>query len=423
MKEDRLSGLIGHPLGHSVSPFIHEFLGNALGFNVKYGLFDINEEDIETSCQRFGNEGFYGLNVTIPYKNVIMKNLVTVDEAAQRIGAVNTIVNTGKGFAGYNTDYLGLKRELEYFGVDVKGKNVVILGAGGASRAVKYLCTILGAKEIRQFNRTPGKDGSEDINEVLKLKENQKQIVFQTTSVGLFPNCDAAPVMDDEFYEGIEAGIDIIYNPLDTLFMKKVKAQGGQAYNGLRMLLYQAIEAFKLFYDIDYIPEETEEDCYLQLLLNMNQKIVLCGMMGCGKSTLGKKLASKADALFIDTDELIEENARMSINDIFETKGEAGFRQMEHETLAELLVKYRNTDQKIVYSLGGGMCNSQNMDLIKQLGYVCYIKCDVDTLCKRLKDDTSRPLLKDTDLRQKIDSLLNVRSSLYMEACDEVINN
>lgn len=423
MKESRLSGLIGHPLGHSVSPFIHEYLGRELGFEVKYDKFDIEENEIHDSVKSYLDKGFAGLNVTIPYKARIMDELESVDEAALELGAVNTIVNLGTGFKGYNTDYLGLKRELEYYGIDVSGKNVVILGAGGASRAVKYMCRLLGAKQILQFNRTAGRDGALSYEEALKLDKEQKRIVFQTTSVGLFPNTDAAPIMADSFYDGIEYGIDIVYNPLETLFMRKVKEHGGEAHNGLRMLVYQAIEAFKLFHNINVIAPSVEESCYLNLLFGMNKNIVLCGMMGCGKSTTGRKLTEGTDALFIDTDEYIENKEGMSINDIFAQKGEEAFRKMEHEALGELSLKYRNSESKIVYSLGGGMCNKMNMDLIKQLGYVCYIKCDTDTLCKRLENDTSRPLLKDSDLRTKIDTLLSQRNDLYMEACDEVISN
>lgn len=423
MRENKLSGLIGHPLGHSVSPFIHEYLGKARGINVRYDKFDLEKDELEGALKKFASEGFAGLNVTLPYKSVIMDNLFAVSDAAQTIGAVNTIVGSPDGFIGYNTDYLGLKRELSYYNIDIKDKNVVILGAGGASKAVRYLCTILGAAKIYQFNRTPGTDGARALDEALKLTKDQKQIVFQTTSVGMFPNTESAPIMDDDFYQGIECGIDIIYNPLSTMFMKKVKAGGGRAYNGLRMLLYQAVEAFKLFYDIEEISDDTEENCYLNLLFGMNKNIVLCGMMGCGKSTLGKSLAANSDALFIDTDEYIEKKLGMTINDIFAKHGEEAFRRIEHETLSELLLKYRNSDRKTVYSLGGGMCRKENIELIRQLGYVCYINCDADILCSRLRGDTSRPLLKDVDLYTRISKLLKERSSLYLETCDEIIGN
>lgn len=423
MKENRLSGLLGHPLGHSVSPFIHEYLGRNLGINVKYDKYDIEENEIDSSLARFSAEEFAGLNVTIPYKNIIMEKMTRVDAAATKLGAVNTVVIKDGSFEGFNTDYLGLKRELEYFGVEIINRNVVILGAGGASRAVKYMCELFGASKVRQFNRTPGKDGSESFEEACKLTANDKQVVIQTTSVGMYPNVTQTCITDEAFYDGIGVGIDIIYNPLETCFMKMVKSHGGRAYNGLRMLLYQAVESFKLFHNIKDVPFEVEEGCYRNLLLNMNQSIVFCGMMGSGKSTLGRILAEEGGALFVDTDEFIEKAEGMSINDIFETKGEEAFRKMEHEALGQLLVKYRNSEKKVVYSLGGGMCNPMNIDLIRRLGYVCYINCDVDTLCDRLGNDTSRPLLKNTDLRNKIETLLKERHELYMEASDEVINN
>ena len=205
-----------------------------------------------------------GLNVTVPHKQAVIDELVDIDELAAAIGAVNTLVRTEGGFKGYNTDILGLDRELSDVGISLEDKCVVIIGAGGAARAIAFLCAGKKASEIYIMNRTLEKaqNIADAVNEYAKKDiakaagisecgsfDKKDYIVIQTTSVGLHPHDDETAVTADEFYKNAAAGVDIIYNPYETMFMKLMKKHGKPAYNGLKMLLYQGVAAYELWND------------------------------------------------------------------------------------------------------------------------------------------------------------------------------
>ncbi len=421
--ENRKSGLIGHPLGHSISPVIHSYLGKRLGINTDYTLMDTEETDLDKRMVFLKENDVCGVNVTIPYKTDVIKYLSDRDEAVEKIGACNSIVIRPGSMTGYNTDHSGLKRALDDYGIDLKDKRVAILGAGGASKAVRYLCEKEHAREILQFNRTV-REGVLPLKDAPVLAaDGGFDVVFQSTSVGMYPKADDCIIDDPLFYGNCRKGFDLVYNPFETSFMKRLKEAGGEAHNGLRMLLYQGVEAFKLFNDVDDIDPSTEKDCYLNMLIAMNRVLVLCGMMGCGKSTTGRRLCNGADRIFIDTDDYIVKKTGMSINDIFATQGEAVFRQMEHEALSE--IKSAVDDDKeheYVISLGGGMCTENNIPIIRSMGATAYLRQDAVTLAKRLEGSDDRPLLKDNDNLKTIRALLEKREDLYMEAADEIVD-
>ena len=203
-----------------------------------------------------------GLNITVPYKSDVLEILVSVDDLAQNIGAVNTLVKTEGGYKGYNTDMSGLYRAMTSYGINIEGEEIILLGAGGAARAVAYLCVHYKAKKVYLLNRTIEKAKSiadeiqlrtgKDIIVPMQLEDykqlgEQKMLCIQATSVGLSPHDDEVIISDKEFYEKIHTGYDLIYRPTNTKFMQLVKEQGGQAYHGLKMLLYQGIEAFEMW--------------------------------------------------------------------------------------------------------------------------------------------------------------------------------
>ena len=214
-----------------------------------------------------------GLNVTVPHKQEVIDVLVDIDPLARAIGAVNTLVRTTGGYKGYNTDILGLKRELEEEGIELKENNCIILGAGGAARAIAFLCAQSGADKVYMLNRTVEK--AEDIADAVNgyfnrecvvpmhmddyksLKEND-YIVIQTTSVGLYPNVNDTVIEDKEFYKKIKAGVDIIYNPSTTKFMELCMKAGKPAFNGLKMLLYQGVAAYELWNNTKISKEEAD---------------------------------------------------------------------------------------------------------------------------------------------------------------------
>lgn len=257
-------GLIGNPVEHTMSPLIHNTLADELEQNMVYVPFLVEQGSVESAVKGAYFLNVLGCNVTVPYKSEVLPYLVDIDELAQKIGAVNTLVRTEGGYKGYNTDMTGLLRAMKSDGVSINGENIIILGAGGVGRAVAFMCAINGAKKVYILNRTFKKafDVAKEVNQQLhtdcveamalaeyKKLPKQKYLVIQSTSVGLTPHEEDVVIEDIEFYELVKTGYDLIYNPWETRFMKLVKSQGAPAYNGLKMLLYQGIEAFELWND------------------------------------------------------------------------------------------------------------------------------------------------------------------------------
>lgn len=286
-----LCGLMGNPVGHSISPFIHNTLADRLGINLAYTAFKVESGEVETAVKGAYALGIKGMNVTVPYKQEVMRALVSVDELAESIGAVNTLVRVAGGYKGYNTDYLGIKRQLVCDGIDISGREVIVLGAGGASRAVTFMCAVTGAAKVYLMNRSVDKAEqlANDVNtyvagecvhalpldgykELKGYNDNSgyKYIVIQTTSKGLYPDVTGTPVEDEAFYDMIEAAVDIIFNPSETRFMHLVRAHGAKAYNGLEMLLYQGVAAFELWNDIR-VPDELCRELYELMKKEMGQ--------------------------------------------------------------------------------------------------------------------------------------------------------
>lgn len=261
----RICGLIGNPVAHTQSPVIHNMLAGELDINMTYVPFLVGDGQLEAAVKGAFGLNILGMNVTVPYKNDVIPYLDDIDGLARKIGAVNTLVRTDKGYKGYNTDITGLLRAMNSDGVSIKDEEVVILGAGGVGRAVTFMCAANGARKVYLLNRNAGKaeavaaEGNKelatdcvtamalsDYKKILAGSE-KRYIVIQCTSVGLSPNIDDVVIDDSDFYRYVRHGYDLIYSPRETKFMKLVKANGGMAYNGLKMLLYQGIDAFELW--------------------------------------------------------------------------------------------------------------------------------------------------------------------------------
>ena len=270
----RVCGLIGNPVGHSVSPAIHNNLARLTGKDMVYTTFKVEKGDVASAVRGAYSLNILGLNVTVPHKSEVIDSLVDIDPLAKAIGAVNTLVRVDGGFKGYNTDILGLARELEDEGIELADSKVIILGAGGAARAITFLCSSKGAKKIYLLNRSVDKaqDLAHAVNthfyneKVIPMTiadyadiPGEDYVVIQTTSVGLHPNDEAVVIDDEAFYKKAAVGVDIIYNPANTKFMKLIKAQGKNAYNGLKMLLYQGVSAYELWNDCKITKEEADE--------------------------------------------------------------------------------------------------------------------------------------------------------------------
>ncbi len=434
----RLLGLIGNPIEHTMSPIIHNTISDSKDINNVYVPFRVEDNSLSDAIQGAYALNILGLNITVPYKNEVIKELVDIDDTAKHIKAVNTLVRTQTGYKGYNTDMLGLLRAITAEDIYLEDRNIIILGAGGAARAVAYMCLVERASKVYILNRTL--DNAVSIVEDMKnisdknttlfeamdmdrysLLDDDKYIVFQTTSVGLSPNNNRCIIDDKEFYKNVEIGIDLIYNPAVTRFMELVQDAGGRAINGLKMLLYQGVIAYELWNDVQ-VSDDLCDDIYIKLYRNIhgiNDNVVLIGYMGSGKTTVGKALAKSMGYNFIDTDALIEEMEDMPISSIFEVKGEEYFRKLETSVIRNLT----RTTRKTIFSTGGGLpVNRINANLIKQLGAVIYLKADVDTIWKRVRYSTTRPILNCEDPYNKIIDTLGYRESFYNYASDYTIS-
>ena len=266
-------GLIGDPVEHTESPSIHNLLAEKLGDNVVYVPFRVDGRHLEEAVEGAYALGMEGLNVTVPHKVEVMQYVTELDDAALDIGAVNTLARIRGGYRGYNTDFSGFIRELDKLDIQVNGKSVIVLGAGGAAKAVVHSLKKLRADHIYILNRSIGKaqkifagtdnvtiSGFDDWESIPK----GKYTCIQCTSVGLSPDDDACVIDDEGFYDLIESAVDLIYKPKETAFMKKVVSHGGRAYNGLRMLVYQAVSSYEFFMRKE-VPEEVAEELYNEL--------------------------------------------------------------------------------------------------------------------------------------------------------------
>lgn len=258
----RICGLIGNPVEHTLSPMIHNTLAQRLGHNMVYVPLFVEQDRLKEAVVGAFALNLLGLNVTVPYKSEVISSLREIDELAKKIGAVNTLVRTADGYKGYNTDMEGLYRAMTSEDIRIEGEQIILLGAGGAARAVAYLCAVKGAARVYMLNRTGDKAqavaqevnhavGREVIVPMLLTEYRNipdgKYLAIQGTSVGLAPHVEDVVIAEEAFYEKIHTGFDLIYSPWETKFMKMTKAHGGRAYNGLKMLLYQGIIAYELW--------------------------------------------------------------------------------------------------------------------------------------------------------------------------------
>lgn len=285
----RTCGLIGNPVEHTLSPVIHNTLAELTGENLVYVPFHVSDGQVEAAVKGAHALNLLGMNVTVPYKSDVIPWLKEIDPLATQIGAVNTLVRVEEGYKGYNTDMLGLYRAMCREDVEIAGEKVLILGAGGVARAVAMLMAQKGASQIILLNRTVERAQkiADEVNKITgravvkgcaleeyyKLDDTQKYLAIQATSVGMHPHEEDVVIADREFYRKIHTGYDLIFNPWETKFMKLVKEQGGRAFNGSRMLLYQGIIAYELWTNRQ-ISEEHAEFVYHRMCESMGLQSV-----------------------------------------------------------------------------------------------------------------------------------------------------
>ena len=389
-RKEQVCGLVGERLGHSFSPQIHACL-----CDYSYSLFEMPESELEGFIK---GDGYHSVNVTIPYKMAVMPYLDVISEAAQKIGSVNTVTHLPDGrLYGDNTDFYGFIHMIKSAGLDLSGKNVLILGTGGTSRTATVACEALGAKSIRLVSRK----GDLTYGNAHTLCP-ETQIIINCTPVGMYPNNLVSPI-DIQKFPALEGVADVIFNPAKTQLLLDAEGLGLKTANGLPMLVAQAKRACEIFTGED-IPD-SEIDRITRIIAGQTTNIVLIGMPGCGKTTVGKILAERLGRELVDTDELVVELAGKSIPEIFAEQGEEGFRAIEHTAVCMAGKK----SGVIIATGGGAVTRPENYAPLHQNGKIVFITRDISLLAK-----DGRPLSLSGDLR----AMYEKRLPSYREFCD-----
>lgn len=387
-------GCIGERLGHSFSKEIHNKIAD-----YPYELCEVAKDELD----RFAiKRDFTAINVTIPYKELIIPHLYYIDEHARLIGAVNTVVNRDGRLYGYNTDFFGMSELLRHAGISVAGKKVCILGTGGTSKTSYAVCTALGAREVIKVSRNANKEAID--YEMLVGEHADTEIIINTTPVGMFPHNEGVPV-DISVFPKLCGVIDAVYNPLKTKLIREAEKRRIPAEGGLYMLVAQAVRASEIFLDKKY--DESIIDKVYSDIVREKENIVLIGMPASGKTTVGRILEALTARPLVDTDEAVSSDAGKSIPEIFAEEGEAAFRNAE----AEAVKKFSEKNGQIIATGGGVVLNPVNIDRLSQNGRIFFI----DRPIADLVPTEDRPL---SSTKEAIEARYRERYSLYLKAAD-----
>ena len=389
-------GLIGEKLGHSYSAPIHAQLGD-----YDYRLCEMTEAAFADLMRR---RDFKGLNVTIPYKQLALKLCDALSDTARAVGSVNTVVRRADGsLYGHNTDIGGFIALARRAGIEIAGRKVVILGSGGTSLTAQAACGRLEARQIVVVSRRGPVD-----YEALYRDHADTEVLINTTPVGMYPNNGARPA-DISRLPALTGVLDVIYNPDRTALILDAQARGLPCAGGLYMLVGQAREAAELFTG-RAIPEAETARIY-KLLRAQALNLVLIGMPGSGKSSVGRALAEAMRRPFVDCDDEIERRAGKTIPEIFASEGEGAFRALEARVIADV-----GKEKGAVIATGGGaILRGENVRALRQNGVVLWLRRALDALPMQ-----GRPLSKS---REALAAMWRERGPKYLAASDAAIDN
>ena len=389
-------GLIGAKLGHSWSVPIHAMLGD-----YDYQLYERTEDAFIDLLKR---RDFRGLNVTIPYKKLAFGLCDELSDTAREVGCVNTLIPRPDGsLYGHNTDIGGFIALADHAGVGIAGKKAVILGSGGTSLTARTACRRLGAREVVVVSRSGPVD-----YDALYRDHADAQVLINTTPVGMYPN-NGASAADIARLPKLEGVLDVVYNPDRTALVLDALERGIPAAGGMYMLVDQAREAAELFTG-RAIPQSETGRIYRQLR-DESLNVVLVGMPGSGKTRIGRMLAGRMGRPFVDCDAEIERRVGLSIPGIFAQSGEAAFRALEAEVIADVC----REKGRIIATGGGAVLRQDNVRAMRQNGRVLMLLRRLDALSM-----DGRPLSKS---RTELRAMWLRREPKYRAAADAVIDN
>lgn len=399
-------GLIGEHLPHSYSKEIHNKLAD-----YEYDLVELTHEELDGFMRA---REFCAINVTIPYKQDVIPYLEEIDEHARMIGAVNTIVNRGGKLYGYNTDFYGMKTLIESIPLDMSGAKVLILGTGGTSKTAFAVAGAMGAREIVTVSRRTT-ERTVSYEDACTL-HTDADIIINTTPCGMFPYPDgneerAGTPIELSHFPTLRGVVDAIYNPLRPNLVLDARERGIPAEGGLLMLVAQAIRAVEIFLDTSLDHSVAARVC--DDIRAQKENIVLTGMPGSGKSTVGAALAETLGREFLDADAEIVKTAGKSIPEIFAEVGESGFRDIETAVIRQIAATHVGC---IISTGGGAILRDQNIRALRRNGRIYFL----DRPLELLLPTPDRPLSQDNEaLRRRH----NERYERYCSTCDVRIPN
>ena len=352
-------GLLGRTLGHSFSPRIHSALGNT-----NYELFEREPSQLQ---EFFAHPELQGINITIPYKVNALEACDVVDPRAERIGSVNTMVRKDGKWHGYNTDYDGFVFTLNYAGIDVSDKECIILGDGASSATVHVALEDLGAKNIVHLSRKTAPFYGDAPNYY-----ETAQIIINCTPIGMYPH-NPANLIDITQFSKLEGVVDLIYNPRRTILLLQAEMMEIPHCDGLPFLVAQGVEAANHFQGKSFGTKEIEQ--ILRDMRREKENIILIGMPGVGKTTVGKALGEKMGRTCIDVDQELEKEIG-DISTYITEQGEPAFREKEAEMIAKL-----GTQTGLVISTGGGCVTvPKNFAHLRQNGRIYQLTQPIENL-------------------------------------------
>lgn len=413
------AAVIGHPISHSLSPAIFRFISQKTGINLSYEKVDVPPENLKSFFEKAAKT-FVGLNVTLPHKSSVLKLADELSPECKAIDACNVVKFQNGKAKCFNTDLIGIHESLKEIHFDPTGKSVLLFGSGGVAKTLCY--ALSKAKNITVVSRKPATE-LKSLYPKIVLQDFSNppsgiDLIVNGTPLGMSGVAEPEPAtlefLDSVFQKNPSAQVfDTVYRPKDTLFTNLGQMHGLKISNGLSVLVHQAIATWEIWFG----PlDKTQLAAALKYQLNSElksrpQNIFLNGFMGSGKSTVGQLLAANLNWTFLDTDDLISQSEGTSVPEIFKTKGESYFRDIESQTLQSLKDK-----KNCVISLGGGaVLDKNNRKLVRQTGETVFLHASSKTLSERLKNQSAgRPLLNTgQDLPNRIDELLKIRNPIY----------